>query len=58
MKKFRGWSLRKKVLFWVIFFAVCGLLGYTYLLILGVPFWMPDVGANLLEHLPGIEARG
>ena len=56
VKKFRGWPTRKKVLFWVVFFAVCGLLGYCYLLVLGVPFWMPDAGANLLAHLPGVQA--
>ena len=39
-----------------MFFAVCASLGYSYLLILGVPFWVPDVGANLLDHLPGVEA--
>jgi len=58
VRKFRGWPTRKKVLFWVVFFAVCGLFGYCYLLVLGVPFWVPEVGANLLEHLPGVEARG
>lgn len=58
VKKFRAWPTRKKVLFWIAFFAVCGLLGYCYLLVLGVPFWMPDVGANLLEHLPGVGPRG
>jgi hypothetical protein len=56
IRKFRGWSTGKKVGFWVVFFAVCGSLGYSYLLILGMPFWMPDVGASLLDHLPGVEA--
>jgi len=56
IRKFRGWSTGKKLAFWVVFFAACGCLGYSYLLLLGVPFWMPDVGANLLDHLPGVEA--
>jgi uncharacterized protein (TIGR02611 family) len=56
IKKFRGWPTGKKVAFWVVFFAVCASFGYTYLLVLGPPFWVPDVGANLLEHLPGVEA--
>lgn len=58
IKKYRGWSTRKKVLFWVAFFVVCGAFGYSYLLGLGIPFWMPDVGASLLDHLPGVEAPG
>ena len=57
IKKFRGWPTGKKVAFWIIFFAVCASFGYTYLLVLGPPFWVPDVGANLLEHLPGVEAE-
>ena len=56
IKKFRGWPTGKKVAFWIIFFAVCAGFGYTYLVVLGPPFWMPDVGANLLQHLPGVEA--
>lgn len=56
IKKFRGWPTGRKVAFWIIFFAVCAGFGYTYLVVLGPPFWVPDVGANLLEHLPGVEA--
>ncbi len=56
IKKFRGWPAGQKVAFWIIFFAVCAGFGYTYLVLLGPPFWVPDVGANLLEHLPGVEA--
>ena len=56
IKKFRGWPTSHKVAFWIIFFAVCAGFGYTYLVVLGPPFWVPDVGANLLEHLPGVEA--
>ncbi len=56
IKKFRAWPTGKKVAFWLVFFVVCAGFGYTYLVVLGPPFWMPDVGANLLEHLPGVEA--
>ena len=57
IKKYGGWPTGKKVAFWVAFSAVCGSLGYAYLLALGIPFWMPEVGASLLEHLPGVQAR-
>lgn len=58
IKRFRGWPTGKKVAFWIVFFVVCTSFGYTYLVVLGPPFWVPDVGANLLEHLPGVEAPG
>ena len=57
IKKYGGWSVGKKVVFWLAFSAVCGGLGYLYLLVLGVPFWMPQVGASLLEQLPGVHAH-
>ena len=38
---FRTWSRRKQALCWVIFICCCGLLGYTYLLVLGPPGWIP-----------------
>jgi hypothetical protein len=57
IRKFRGWSTRRKAVFWVVFFAACASFGYSYLLILGVPFWMPDAGASLLDHLPGVHNR-
>jgi hypothetical protein len=56
IKRFRGWPTSRQVVFWIIFFAVCAGFAYTYLLVLGPPFWMPAVGASLLEHLPGVEA--
>ena len=56
IKKFRAWPTSRKVAFWLVFFVVCAGFGYTYLVVLGPPFWMPAVGANLLEHLPGVEA--
>lgn len=56
IKRFRAWPTGKKVAFWLVFFVVCAGFGYTYLVVLGPPFWMPAVGAHLLEHLPGVEA--
>ena len=41
LHRYRTWSTPKKVLFWVAFFACCGLLGYCYLLTLGIPGWLP-----------------
>ena len=55
IRKYRGWTPGKKVAFWAVFFAVCMSFGYSYLLVLGVPFWVPDAGASLLDHLPGVE---
>lgn len=57
IKKYSGWPTGKKVAFWLAFSAVCGSLAYSYLLLLGIPFWMPEVGASLLDHLPGVHAQ-
>lgn len=51
---FRGWSRPKQTLFWVVFFTCCGLLGWLYLVVLGVPTWMPHVIATKLDLLPGV----
>ena len=51
---FRSWSRRKQALCWVTFFCCCGLLGYTYLLVLGPPGWIPGSVDRLLRMLPGI----
>lgn len=51
---FRGWSRKKQALAWVIFFACCGVLGYSYLLTLGPPAWMPQEVDALLAQLPGV----
>ena len=52
--RFRGWSLRGKLAFWIVFFLVCGTLAYLYLLVLGVPFWMPGFAEQALAQLPGV----
>ena len=54
LHRFRGWSRPKQVLFWVVFFACCGLFGYLYLLTIGPPTWLPLSVDRLLERLPGV----
>ncbi len=54
LHSFRQWSRPKQVLFWVVFFSCCGLLGYLYALVIGVPGWMPDPVTVLLQRLPGV----
>ncbi|WP_157683812.1 PGPGW domain-containing protein [Microlunatus soli] len=54
LHKFRGWSRPRQVLGWVIFFACLGALGYGYLLLLGLPTWMPAAIAHWLDRLPGV----
>jgi uncharacterized protein (TIGR02611 family) len=54
LHRYRTWSTPKKVLFWVAFFSCCGLLGYFYLLALGIPGWLPGSVDVVLQRLPGI----
>ncbi len=54
LHRFQGWSRARQAAFWLVFFACCGLLGYTYLLVLGIPAWMPQPVAQLLTRLPGV----
>ena len=54
LRRFRGWNRPKQVLFWIVFVTCCGLLGYTYLLVLGPPGWMPDIVHRLVDRLPGV----
>ncbi len=51
---FRGWSRKKQVLAGVIFVAICGVLGYGYLLVIGPPAWIPQQVDALLARLPGV----
>ncbi|HKX15479.1 MAG TPA: PGPGW domain-containing protein [Propionibacteriaceae bacterium] len=51
---YRTWPPRKKCLFWVAFFACCGLIGYLYLLVTGPPSWLPGSLNVLLQRLPGL----
>jgi uncharacterized protein (TIGR02611 family) len=54
LHRYRGWPAKRKVLFWVCFFACCGLLGYLYLLVIGFPSWMPQIFHDLAARLPGV----
>ena len=54
LHRYRTWSARRKTLFWVAFFSCCGLLGYAYMLTLGVPGWLPGSAHQLLQRLPGL----
>jgi uncharacterized protein (TIGR02611 family) len=54
LKRYRAWPRRSKVLFWVAFFAVCGSIWYCYMLLLGVPGWLPGVIEMTLLRLPGL----
>lgn len=54
LKRYQAWSRGRKVLFWVAFFAICGSIGYSYMLILGVPGWLPGFVESTLLRLPGL----
>lgn len=54
LHRYRGFPAKRKVLFWICFFAACGLLGYLYLLFIGFPAWMPQFMHNLADRLPGV----
>lgn len=54
LRRYRAWPRRRKLLFWVIFFAACALFGYSYLLLIGPPSWMPDIVHRLTDKLPGV----
>ena len=54
LHRFRQWSRARQVLFWVAFFSCCGLFGYLYASLIGIPGWMPDPVTVLLQRLPGV----
>jgi uncharacterized protein (TIGR02611 family) len=54
LHRYRTWSRPKKTFFWVVFFSCCGLLGYAYLLAIGIPGWLPGSVDLLLQRLPGL----
>jgi uncharacterized protein (TIGR02611 family) len=54
LHRYLTWSTTKKILFWVAFFACCGLIGYLYLLLTGPPTWLPGSLDVLLQRLPGV----
>jgi uncharacterized protein (TIGR02611 family) len=54
LRKYRGWTRRRKLAFWFAFFACCGLIGFTTMLVAGIPGWVPTRVEVLLKLLPGI----
>jgi len=54
LHRFQSWTRPQQALAWVAFFAVCGLCGYSYLLVLGPPAWLPAGADGLLARLPGV----
>ena len=54
LHRYRTWPGATKGVFWVIFFACCGMIGYFYLLALGIPGWLPESADVLLQRLPGL----
>ncbi|GAA2104619.1 hypothetical protein GCM10009841_22800 [Microlunatus panaciterrae] len=54
LERFRSWSRWQQTAFWIVFFACCGLIGYSSMLLFGVPEWLPDIAKSILSVLPGI----
>lgn len=54
LHRYGAWPRRKQVLFWVVFVVVCGTLGYSYMLLTGVPGWLPGPIEAALLRLPGL----
>ena len=52
---YQGWTRRRKVVFWLAFVAVCGLLGWAYLVLVGQPAWFPLEVDRVLAYLPGVD---
>jgi uncharacterized protein (TIGR02611 family) len=55
LHRYQAWPRRWQVLFWVAFFVVCGILGYGYMLLTGVPGWLPNSVETVLLRLPGLQ---
>jgi uncharacterized protein (TIGR02611 family) len=55
LHRYQAWPRRRQVLFWVAFFVVCGTLGYGYMLLTGVPGWLPNSVEMVLLRLPGLQ---
>ena len=54
LHRYQAWPRRWQVLFWLAFFVVCGTLGYSYMLLTGVPGWLPTSIETVLLKLPGL----
>jgi uncharacterized protein (TIGR02611 family) len=54
LHRYQQLSTHWKIACWLIFFSCCALIGYSYLLVLGAPDWLPDNLAQALNQLPWI----
>ena len=54
LRRYQAWPRRTQVVFWVALVAVCGTIGYSYLLLTGVPGWLPGPFEMVLLRLPGL----
>jgi uncharacterized protein (TIGR02611 family) len=43
-----------KIACWAVFLICCGLIGYSYLIVLGAPGWLPDDLTSVLDRLPWV----
>ena len=54
LHRFRAWPIRAQVMFWAAFVATCATIGYSYMLLTGVPDWLPGPVEMVLLRLPGL----
>lgn len=54
LRRFQSWNRWQQALAWVVFFTCCGLFGYSYVLVFGIPGWAPTFADTLLQRLPGV----
>ncbi len=54
LNRLRGWSRHRQLLAWLLVAVLLVLLGYAYLLVVGVPGWLPSTPTHWLGRLPGI----
>lgn len=54
LRRFQSWTRLQQTAFWLVFFACCGLFFYTFMLVVGVPGWLPTTADQLLQRLPGL----
>jgi hypothetical protein len=53
-RRYQSWSWQRKGTFWLAFFGCCAAAGYGYLLVLGLPGWLPTAVSGILQRLPGL----
>ena len=52
---YQGWTRRRKLVSWLVFVVVCGLLFWAYLAVIGPPAWIPVQVDRVLDILPGVD---